>query len=515
MMDRRLKNMTSEFIAKYISEPDLIFGNEAKDKDPRRGLDQFGPYQFHDEDSPLESINLGIIGNGTCIDLANQVIEWIKRPVHNTKSNKWLFANYPGMNKESNFACTIKTSKNWNSIISNDMELDKIKNIADPKERIGYTVELYMKKIEKITQNDNQPNVIICTVPEIIEKYCENVKNKKLTPVEMKIEEHKKKNQTFLSTWMPDQVDCEIKKIGFNFRSSLKGKSMEYGVPIQLIRESTMNHMKNEDSLQKEGKQNRATFSWNFSTGLYYKANGKPWRLARLESDTCYIGISFFVYKYSMKKDMHVSMAQVFASTGEGLVIRGTEVDIDEKTKNPYLKKDQAQKILKNALEKYQSLSDKIPTRVVVHKSTMFLEEEQIGFNEAIYGLKIPRKDFVSIHHSYSWINFIRFGNYPVLRGTLVELETNEFLLYTSGYTPQIRSYPGHKIPNPLRIIHIGDSQNEDIAKEILGLTKLNWNTTDFSTSMPITLTFATEVGKILSELEDDTHIQDHYRFFM
>ena len=63
--------------------------------------------------------------------------------------------------------------------------------------------------------------------------------------------------------------------------------------------------------------------------------------------------------------------------------------------------------------------------------------------------------------------------------------------------------------------MHIGDSQNDHIARELLGLTKLNWNTTAFSTARPITLTFAEEVGKILSELPEDEVIQSHYRFFM
>jgi len=61
--------------------------------------------------------------------------------------------------------------------------------------------------------------------------------------------------------------------------------------------------------------------------------------------------------------------------------------------------------------------------------------------------------------------------------------------------------------PNPIRIIHHGDSSKEDVGKEILGLTKLNWNTTSFSTFLPITIRFTDEVGKILSKLKDDTEL--------
>ncbi|MDA7949746.1 MAG: hypothetical protein MPJ78_20045, partial [Hyphomicrobiaceae bacterium] len=112
-------------------------------------------------------------------------------------------------------------------------------------------------------------------------------------------------------------------------------------------------------------------------------------------------------------------------------------------------------------------------------------------------------------------ISLMRWGKYPVLRGTMLELGPGSFILYTSGYSPEIRTYQGHKIPRPLRIEHSGDTQNDEIAKEILGLTKLNWNTADFSTSRPITLEFARRVGTVLSELRDDSHVKDHYKFFM
>jgi len=87
--------------------------------------------------------------------------------------------------------------------------------------------------------------------------------------------------------------------------------------------------------------------------------------------------------------------------------------------------------------------------------------------------------------------------------------------LYATGFTPRIRTYPGLRIPRPLLITHHGDSEIKLICSEILGLTKLNWNTTAFSTQLPITLEFAHRVGKVLSELPADAKLQDHYRFYM
>ncbi|MBI4130939.1 MAG: hypothetical protein HY476_00400 [Nitrosarchaeum sp.] len=58
-------------------------------------------------------------------------------------------------------------------------------------------------------------------------------------------------------------------------------------------------------------------------------------------------------------------------------------------------------------------------------------------------------------------------------------------------------------------------TQNKEVAKEILGLTKLNWNTTIFAPAVLITIQFAEEMGKILSELDENKVLQDHYGFFM
>lgn len=227
------------------------------------------------------------------------------------------------------------------------------------------------------------------------------------------------------------------------------------------------------------------------------------------------MGVSFFVDKLHPKLEKQISMAQVFTHNGEGLVLRGTEVEIDEHTKEPYLKEEQAKNLLRDAIAKYTVKANRKPARVVIHKTSDFSEGEQKGFNEAIYSQGSTIKDFVTIPIRSSGINFFRMGKYPVLRGTLIDLDDNHFLLYTTGYSPRIRTYAGFRIPNPLRLTHRGDSGREEIAQEILGLSKLNWNTTAFATFLPITISFAKEVGNILSELPIESPVQDHYKFFM
>ena len=513
--------MTFKLTTKYIPEPDLIFGNRNEDKDPRLGLRTFGPYFHEGENFPLESVSVGIVGNKECVAFAGRVLKIIEKPTSSTKPNKWLFADYPGMNKESKFRCTIKTSDSWNDSLSDDSELAPIAKIEDANERIGRAVDLYLQKIRNIAGRDDPPDVVVCTIPRIVEEYCGIGKNTygaktaRTTRLERRRAELESEHQRFILQWMqiPSKDDDATKK-AYDFRNSIKGKAMKHRIPIQLVRESTLKKICSYGEPDDTG-QDPATFSWNFSTALYYKAKGKPWRLAKLSQDTCYVGITFFVNKLSHARDVQISMAQVFTHNGEGLVLRGTEVDKDTKTKRPYLKRGQAEDLMDRALSKYRDHAGRVPATVVVHKSSEFSEDEQAGFNSAIYGRGIPKKDFVAIRHGHDWINLIRSGDYPVLRGTMLEISPNEFMLYSSGFSPRIRTYPGHRIPHPLRVIHAGDSQNEHVAREILGLTKLNWNTTAFSTALPITITFANEVGKILSELPEAEAVESHYRFFM
>lgn len=512
--------MTFKFAAKYIPEPDLIFGNQNEDKDPRIGLGTFGPFHHEQESAPLESISVGIIGNKECASLAGKILRILGEPASSAKSNRWLFADYPGMNKNSKFQCEIKTSNTWNEELSDDFDLSPLTNIENANERIGRAVDIYLKKIENVAGRDDPPDVIICTLPRLVEEHCGigrntyGAKASRPTALEKNIAKHESKNQRFIVQWMelPDENDEAVAR-GFDFRNSIKGKAMRHKIPIQLIRESTLRRI----CAYKPGDpgQDPATFSWNFSTALYYKAKGKPWRLAKLSQDTCYVGVTFFVNKLRHERDVQISMAQVFTHDGQGLVLRGTEVGIDKKTRRPYLKQGQAEDLMGRALDTYKEQAKRMPATVAVHKSSEFLEDERKGFNKAISDRGIQKKDFVAIRPGHDWINFIRAGDYPVLRGTLVEISLNEFALYSSGFSPRIRTYPGHRIPRPLRVTHTGDSQNEHIAREILGLTKLNWNTTQFATSIPITLKFASEVGKVLSEFPDKVVPENHYRFFM
>ena len=72
----------------------------------------------------------------------------------------------------------------------------------------------------------------------------------------------------------------------------------------------------------------------------------------------------------------------------------------------------------------------------------------------------------------------------------------------TAGFTPRLNTYPGWNVPNPLDIeLCHGDAKIETVLRDIMRLTKLNYNSCNFADGLPITLKFASKVGDILTTL--------------
>jgi hypothetical protein len=50
-------------------------------------------------------------------------------------------------------------------------------------------------------------------------------------------------------------------------------------------------------------------------------------------------------------------------------------------------------------------------------------------------------------------------------------------------------------------------------SKEILTLSKMNWNSSDGITRLPVTLLFLKKVGEIMTELSDNVTPNESFRF--
>ena len=142
--------------------------------------------------------------------------------------------------------------------------------------------------------------------------------------------------------------------------------------------------------------------------------------------------------------------------------------------------------LISQSLEVYYNQRNELPERLVIHKSTHFSSEELSGCESA--SEEIDELDIVHISDYTRFRAFHENYDYPVVRGTVIA-NSNEAIMFTTGYVPALATYPGPTVPRP---IHINcqriDTSLEMICKDIMSLTKLDWNSSTFYTKMPVTL---------------------------
>jgi len=153
-----------------------------------------------------------------------------------------------------------------------------------------------------------------------------------------------------------------------------------------------------------------------------------------------------------------------------------------------------------------------IEAKRVVQKTSRFEPTERAGFEQGLS--KVKQYDLIALCPT-SEVRLVRAGQYPPLRGLSFTIGDVSYL-YTSGYLTALGGYPHGHVPSPLQIAdHIGDTPRTQLMREILVLTKMNWNSANFSGLWPITLRFSRLVGDILREVPADETPQPKYKYYM
>jgi hypothetical protein len=490
------------------------------DIDPKRGLSLYGPI---DSGDTIQTIRIGVISDSKGIqDLTNCFDHLNDNPVYGIGDQPFTTLTFPGFVKT--FNSRLIFSDRFNEELLRK-EIVRITAIDNPNLRIRRAAELYVRKLSSICDKVEVPDVIICHKTKEIEQTCEERRYNELTKEERKkAEEIKNKVEThrILAPLSKDTKDFIDMAIRADFRRIIKSAIAQEQniVPVQIVKQSTLESLNcamkiPNIPMEKHRKEDPSTIAWNLSVGIYYKANHFPWRVGNLNPGSCYVGISFFIDQTTSERNMFASLAQIFTDTGEGMIVRGDSFRWDTKRKGqPHMDVVSSQVLLDKALQLYRKHhNDQLPNRVVIHKSSRFSNEEVNGFLSA--SKDVPKYDYLALTSGRD-VFFYRNGDNPILRSTFIPLPGTSALVYTGGYTPYLKSYFGPRIPRPLEIAqHYGDSPLKILAKEIIALIRLDWNTTRYSLSIPITLKFAQRVGKVLGVSKQGQNIQHQYRFFM
>lgn len=458
--------------AEWLAEPDLVFASGKLATDPKVGIPLYGPRSLGTSRHKRE-IHVGFIGTSETVEKARILYERCSSGIDGSAD----YHPFPGCTKDEGFRCTLATDL---SEVIRQHEYDKILSVRRKREKFETLLNLLEQKMYLITERDHPLDYVVVSLPDDLFRECRSV----------------------------EYVDKGIGKVYRNLRRSFKAAAMRFDMPTQIILEKTIDTFGTDKTTVPA-----AQIAWNLFTGMYFKVEGLPWGPSGLTAGTCYIGISFF-RPLGDSSSLRTSVVQAFDENGQGLVLRGHKFMWDEETygKSPHLPADQAKQLIDMVLEQYKlENGGRLPRRVVIHKTSRFEPDEHDGFRESLR--QVSEIDLVSLT-PVSDVRLLRIGKYPPLRGTVFHVGDISYC-YTSGYLLG-RGYPHGHVPSALQIAdHKGDTARTELLREVLALTKMNWNSANMFGLMPITLRFSRLVGDILREVPETVVPKAKYKFYM
>jgi hypothetical protein len=469
---------TPQMTLQWLEEPELSFGNSQTHTNPKIGIPLFGPKSLNTSRHKSQ-VHIGFVGEPDAIEKVKRFLSDCSKGILAVDVENGS-QSFPGISTEQGFGFEIVQSDSLvQKITSSEKEL--IKKNESLESQFSATLDLIEEKVSILCEQDHPLDYIFIVLTESVYNDIRVVK-----------------------TFDPILGKGRVTR---NFRRALKARLMKYNKPTQIIRDSTTEHTSDERAMQ-----DLATRAWNIITGMYFKVGGLPWGPTGLEPATCFVGISFF-HPFGEPSYMRASIAQAFNEHGDGLVLRGQKFKWDDEIgKSPHLTQTLANQLVTEVIHRYQMELKQKPRRVVIYKSSRFEPAERDGFKNAL--VEVPEYDLVTVGTSGNFRLF-RSGEYPPLRGTIMNVGKNHFL-YTTGYVPELKKYPHGHVPAPLRIVdHYGDTSKNQLLQELFVLTKMNWNTANVDGAFPITLQFARLVGEILKEFPEDEIPNPKYIYYM
>ena len=308
----------------------------------------------------------------------------------------------------------------------------------------------------------------------------------------------------------------------FDLHDHLKATTAALGLPIQLVR---------EDSALAYSCQ--ASVMWRIGLALYAKAGGIPWKLAEIDTETAYIGISYAMRSTESELPRFITCcSQVFDADGSGLEFIAYDAhDFDVYGYNPYLSRTEMFRVMTRSIDLYRRRhAGRSPRRVMVHKTTEFKKDEIDGCMEALHLCETV--DLVQVVEDVGWrgvrIDRPRGGGtkgtiapFPVSRGTIISLSPREALLWTHGDVRDVSTQGSYfkgsrSTPTPLRLVrHAGHGPWDDTARAVLGLTKMNWNNDSLYDTLPVTMSYAKILARVVKRMPSLGRTPYQFRFFM
>jgi len=491
-----------------LREPELLFGHHTTGVEPRRVMAKVGAV----DNGAGEQLSVGLVGPEEDIAIAKAWLPCLNTVAIAREKSARRYRDWPGAQR----ALGVSFAVDERFIRPLDPErLALALGRTSPSDKFDELLDLFDGKLQGLF-GDVRPDCILVCLPDEVADL--RISNPRLSLTERAALERlqREEEQEQMSLFQPtpeelkaaEELRTQAEDLLFRiFYRALKARIMTHQnpVPVQVVRRDTF--LRADDD-----GQSFATRSWNLATSMFYKAGHEPWRPADLPGNTCFVGISFHHLKRREGDVVYASVAQAFSNEIEPFALKGSTLPHDQRRdRQPYLNQAQAEALMTDVLDKYEDLAGMPPTRVVIHKTSHYQPEEEAGFRKAA-AVRVPVADLIWLRSTA--FRLIRKGTQEPWRGTLCTLG-DESYLFTSGYVPWWDEYPGPHIPAPIQIGSCGPTDLRERAREILALTKMNWNSTEGQGRHPITISFARKVGSLMTELSDNQKPNPSYRFYM
>ncbi len=303
----------------------------------------------------------------------------------------------------------------------------------------------------------------------------------------------------------------------FDVHDFVKAHCVQRGIATQFLDQDTFSY------------QDTCRVWWWLSIALYAKSMRTPWVLQGLDPNTAFVGLGYAIDKDAARGSQIVlGCSHLYNAQGQGLQFRLSRIeDPIIRGRNPFLSLEDARRLGETIRTLFWESHLKLPRRVVIHKQTPFRFDEQQGLKAGLEG--VEELELLEINHEASlrYLSSQPKGGkfeedrFPVRRGSAVQLSNHEALLWIHGATEAAKAnwryFQGkRRIPSPVVLRrYSGTSDLATLGSELLGLSKMDWNSGDLYAKLPATIQSSKRIARIGSLLNRFNNNSYDYRLFM